>query len=96
MQSEYYETPGNFDTPFGHERFAENMKQCPHMWLVTYNDCAQVRSLFSFAHVYAGAWLHCMGFRRQERQLLISNYPLPYPPQQNNDSFDTVDKLDNR
>lgn len=40
---------GNLHKAFDHKRFAENMKQCPHKWLITYDYSQYVRELFSFS-----------------------------------------------
>ena len=60
------------------------MKQCPHRWLITYNDCKAIRDLFMFDNVYFYAWKAQYGMTNvaskvagKGNELLIANYPLP-------------------
>ena len=50
-KSALYGKNGNLHKSFDHQRFAENMKNCEHKWLITYDDSAYIRNLFSFAHI---------------------------------------------
>ena len=50
-QSRLYGVNGELHAQFDHERFAENMRRCPHKWLITYDDSPKIRDLFSFANV---------------------------------------------
>ena len=50
-ESKLYGTRGELHASFNHERFAENMKKCPHKWLITYDDSPMIRELFDFADV---------------------------------------------
>ena len=78
-KSALYGKNGNLHKSFDHERFAENMKRCPHKWLITYDDCQYIRDLFSFAHIIP--WNLTYGMRnitensnQTGRELFISNY----------------------
>lgn len=78
-QSALYGKNGNLHKTFDHERFAEVMKNCPHKWLITYDDCAYIRDLFSFANV--SDWELTYGMRnvgvevkQKATEVFISNY----------------------
>ena len=71
--SKLYGKRGNLHTSFDHKRFAENMKKCKHLWLITYDDCEEVRRLFSFA--YISSWQLQYGMTAKKgRELFITNY----------------------
>jgi DNA adenine methylase len=62
-------------------RFAEALKNCPHRWLLTYDDLPFIRELFSFAEIKS--WNLMYGMRNQTSQskqlgkdLFIANYEL--------------------
>jgi DNA adenine methylase len=81
-QSRLYGARGELHTSFDHVRFAEQMRACPHKWLITYDDSPEVRELFSFAHIATWQFQYGMNNYKQESaakgdELFISNYPLP-------------------
>lgn len=45
--SRLYGKNGNLHKTFDHERFVSTLMESSHEWLVTYDDCAEVRDLFS-------------------------------------------------
>jgi len=78
-KSALYGKNGNLHKSFDHKRFAENMKKCPHKWLVTYDDSEYIRELFSFANIIS--WNLTYGMRnitdssdQNGKELFISNY----------------------
>jgi DNA adenine methylase len=80
-KSALYGKNGNLHKSFDHIRFAKNLKQCKHNWLLTYDDCEYIRKLFSFAFIET--WELIYGMRnvteqsdQNGKELLISNYPL--------------------
>jgi DNA adenine methylase len=78
-KSKLYGKNGDLHLSFDHERFASNMKKCKHLWLITYDDCAEVRELFSFAYIYPWELKYGMtNYRRKTlrkgRELFITNY----------------------
>jgi DNA adenine methylase len=78
-KSKLYGVKGNLHTAFDHERFAKNMRQCQHKWLITYDDSPQIRSLFAFANITEWTLQYGMNNYKQEsalvgRELLIKNY----------------------
>ncbi|MEE0915817.1 MAG: DNA adenine methylase [Alistipes sp.] len=80
-KSALYGTNGNMHKGFDHERFAQTMRNCRHRWLITYDDCPYIRSLFDFA--YITPWVQSYGMKnvgyitnQSGKELLISNYKL--------------------
>ena len=78
-KSALYGKNGNLHKSFNHERFAENMKNCKHKWLITYDDSEYVRNLFSYANITP--WNLKYGMRnitensnQTGKELFISNY----------------------
>jgi DNA adenine methylase len=78
-KSKLYGWRGNLHTAFDHERFAKNMRKCQYKWLITYDDCPEVRALFSFANITEWTLQYGMNNYKQDsaaqgRELLIKNY----------------------
>ena len=80
-KSALYGKNGHLHKSFNHKRFAENMKNCEHKWLITYDDSEYIRNLFSFAHITP--WNLTYGMRnvtensdQTGKELFISNYTL--------------------
>ena len=78
-QSKLYGTRGALHTTFDHELFAENMKKCPHKWLITYDNSPMIRDLFSFANIHEWTLQYGMNNYRKDRaakgnELFIKNY----------------------
>ena len=78
-KSRLYGFRGALHTSFDHERFAENMRQCQHKWLITYDDSPEIRKLFSFARIIEWTLQYGMNNYKQEfaaegRELMIRNY----------------------
>lgn len=79
--SKLYGKKGNLHTFFDHQRFAELMRDCPHKWLITYDDCEEVRDNFAFAFIYEWTLQYGMNNYKQEKakkgdELFITNYPV--------------------
>jgi DNA adenine methylase len=80
-RSKLYGRKGNLHTGFDHQRFAQLMADCPHQWLITYDDCDEVRQNFAFAHIHEwelqyGMNNYMQGKANKGKELFISNYPL--------------------
>jgi len=78
-KSKLYGKNGDLHLNFDHERFAANMKKCKHLWLITYDDCPEIRELFSFAYIYPWELQYGMNNYKQKtarkgRELFITNY----------------------
>ncbi len=78
-KSALYGKNGNLHKGFDHERFAETMKNCPHKWLITYDNSDYIKDLFSFANIFT--WELTYGMRnvsensqQKEKEIFISNY----------------------
>lgn len=79
-KSRLYGKHGNLHTSFDHKRFAEIMKKTKHKWMITYDDCSQVKELFSFANILSWEFQYGMNNYKQKtaakgRELIITNYP---------------------
>ncbi|MBD2057802.1 DNA adenine methylase [Oculatella sp. FACHB-28] len=80
-RSKLYGKKGDLHTCFDHQRFAQLMSECPHKWLITYDDCEEVRQNFAFAHIYEwelqyGMNNYMQGKAEKGNELFISNYPI--------------------
>ena len=78
-ESKLYGTRGTLHTAFDHAQFAENMKKCPHKWLITYDDSPIIRELFDFAEIRE--WTLQYGMNNYKKntaakgnELFIKNY----------------------
>jgi len=78
-KSALYGKNGKLHKQFGHERFAEIMKQCNHKWLITYDDSDYIKELFDFAVIHPFNLMY--GMRNQTstsdqngKEIFISNY----------------------
>ena len=77
--SKLYGVRGELHTTFDHAQFAENMKKCPHRWLITYDDSPTIRELFDFAEIQEWTLQYGMNNYRKEsaakgKELFIKNY----------------------
>ena len=73
--SRLYGRRGHLHTSFDHQRFAENMKKCRNLWLITYDDCEEIRKLFSFTYIYSWEIQYGMSAKKG-REILVSNFSL--------------------
>lgn len=78
-ESKLYGTRGTLHTTFNHKQFADNMKKCPHKWLITYDDSPKIRELFDFADVCEWTLQYGMNNYRKDsaakgKELFIKNY----------------------
>ncbi len=60
------------------------MQKVKHKWLITYDDCEEVRALFSFAHIVPWELQYGMNNYKQEgaakgKEVMITNYPPQSP-----------------
>ena len=80
-ESRLYGRNGVLHTAFNHQEFADEMRRCPHQWLITYDDSETIRSNFQFAHQYSWTLQYGMNNYKQSyaakgNELFISNYPV--------------------
>ena len=78
-QSKLYGVRGELHTIFDHAQFAENMRKCPHKWLITYDDSPTIRELFDFAETQEWTLQYGMNNYRKKsaargKELFIKNY----------------------
>ena len=78
-KSALYGKNGNLHKGFDHERFADIMQNCPHKWLITYDDSKYIKDLFSFANIISWDLTYGMrnvtdGSDQKGKELFISNY----------------------
>lgn len=78
-KSRLYGKRGNLHTSFDHQRFANLLRDCPHQWLITYDDSPEIRENFKFAHIYEWELQYGMNNYKQKtagkgRELMIFNY----------------------
>lgn len=78
-ESKLYGVRGNLHTAFDHAQFAENMRKCPHKWLITYDDSPIIRELFAFAEIQEWTLQYGMNNYRKTsaakgNELFIKNY----------------------
>ncbi len=68
---------------FDHERLAAMLQSTPHRFLITYDDCAEVRALYKWAQVrewqlqYGMNNCNAANLSKVGAELFISNYPPP-------------------
>lgn len=80
MKSRLYGKNGNLHAGFDHKKFATDMQACPHQWMITYDDCDEVRNNFSFAHIFEWEFQYGMNNYKRDhapkgKELIITNYP---------------------
>ncbi|MDB9520509.1 DNA adenine methylase [Dolichospermum circinale CS-1225] len=80
-KSKLYGKKGDLHTGFDHQRFAANLKQCPHKWLITYDDCLEIRKNFKWANIIEWELQYGMNNYKQKKaekgkELFISNYEI--------------------
>ena len=80
-KSALYGKRGTLHKQFDHERFAKIMKNCPHQWLITYDNSDYIKKLFSFANIVE--WDLMYGMRNQTeyskqlgQEIFISNFKI--------------------
>jgi len=79
--SRLYGKNGDLHTNFNHKRFASVMRNCRHKWLITYDDCKEIRNLFSFAEILPWSLQYGMNNYCQEsadkgKELFVTNYQM--------------------
>ena len=82
--SKLYGENGDLHQTFDHERFARIMKKSPHRWLITLDDCPEVRDMFSWATILPwelqyGMDNYCQTRAGIGKELFIMNYTGPTP-----------------
>jgi len=96
-KSALYGKNGHLHKSFNHIQFAENMKNCNHKWLITYDDSEYIRELFSFANIIPWELMYGMrnvadGSDQKGKELFISNYLEALPIKQQLSLFEQTEK----
>lgn len=96
-KSVLYGKNGNMHKSFDHIKFAENMKNCKHKWLITYDNSEYIRDLFSFANIIPWELMYGMrnvtaGANQKGNELFISNYLEALPGKQQLTLFEQTEK----
>jgi DNA adenine methylase len=83
-KSRLYGKNGSLHLGFNHEKFAADMKKCPHRWLITLDNTDKIKALFSGAFIYEWELQYGMNNYKQAKaalgkELFIANYPLSCP-----------------
>lgn len=78
-KSRLYGKNGYLHTTFNHRRFAEDARNSPHHWLITYDDCPEIRRNFEFANIMEWNLQYGMNNYKQTsaakgKELFISNF----------------------
>ncbi|NJK44657.1 MAG: DNA adenine methylase, partial [Pleurocapsa sp. SU_196_0] len=81
-KSKLYGKSGDLHTGFEHASFAEVLRSSGHQWLVTYDDCDEIRRNFAFARLEAWELQYGMNNYKQAsaakgQELFIRNYAPP-------------------
>ncbi|AFY48921.1 site-specific DNA methylase [Nostoc sp. PCC 7524] len=82
-KSKLYGKNGDLHTSFDHHRFAKSLQNCPHQWLITYDDSPQIRENFKYANIYEWELQYGMNNYNQGRaakgkELFITNYEINF------------------
>ena len=98
-KSALYGKNGNMHKSFDHKKFADNMKNCKHKWLITYDDSEYIRELFSFANIMPWELMYGMrnvieGSDQKGKELFISNYLERLPETQQLNLFKQINHND--
>ncbi len=80
-KSKLYGKKGDLHTTFEHKRFSKFMKKCSSPWLITYDDCSEIRDNFKFSNIYEWEVQYGMNNYKKNsaakgKELFISNYKI--------------------
>lgn len=82
-RSGLYGKSGNLHRGFDHTRLAQTLRDCNHRWLMTIDDCQEVRQLYNWAHQQPWQKSYGMtntGGRKSKRgaELLVASFPFDF------------------
>jgi DNA adenine methylase len=94
-RSKLYGKGGDLHTSFDHQRFAASVKQCPHQWLITYDDSPIIRQNFTLAKIYEWEMQYGMNNYKQSvaakgKELFLTNYAIEQGLEINSESSDVA------
>ena len=78
-KSALYGKNGELHKGFDHERFAEEVKNCPHKWMITYDNCEYIQDLYKDYNIIPHEFAYGMrnavrGNDMTGKEILITNY----------------------
>ena len=71
MEDQFYCIEANKD--FDHERLLRSLERREGPWIVSYNDCPEVRDLYKHYQIVKVDWAYSMGDKRECKEVLILN-----------------------
>jgi DNA adenine methylase len=79
--SRLYGKRGKLHLDFDHQKFAENMRECQHQFMITYDNCLEIKNNFLQFNCYEWELQYGMNNFRQGKadkgkELLICNYQI--------------------
>lgn len=78
-KSALYGKNGELHKGFDHERFAEEVKNCPHKWMITYDNCEYIRDMYKDYNIIPHEFAYGMrnAVKNNDmtgKEILITNY----------------------
>ena len=70
IKSSLYGKKGNAHKDFDHEQLANILKKREH-WILSYNDCKEIRSLYEGFHILTPNWKYGMSNDKMSKEVLI-------------------------
>ena len=88
-QSKLYGKRGKLHTNFDHQRFSNDMQKCRGNWLITYDDCLEIKNNFQSFNIHHWDVQYGMNNYKQNRavkgkELFIANYKFNSKGQEKN------------
>ena len=68
-----YGLRGDAHKGFDHEELAVIILWKRDKWVLSYNDCPEIRELYKHAQILETKWAYSMGNRKKSEELLIIN-----------------------
>ena len=71
--SRLYGIAGDKHAHFDHERLHDLVSRSDHPFLLTYNDCDVIRTMWSGFHIESASWSYGMNSSKKSSEILITN-----------------------
>lgn len=80
-KSKLYGKRGSLHTEFDHMGFLESVRECPHQWLITYDNCEYIRNAYQEFYQVEWELQYGMNNYKQDKaamgkELLIANFDI--------------------
>jgi DNA adenine methylase len=64
-----------------HRRLMENLKKLEHKFILTYDDCLEIRDMYSWANIHSQEWMYhtansVVASRKNGKELIITNFKI--------------------